>query len=354
MRRLFSKSVLILFLSSTLLLCPTVSGWSAEKFELKFASEYPDKHPTSANAFMPWIKEVDELSKGRLMIQFFNPNTICPAREAYASTVAGSVDIGASPVHYVFGKFPLSEVIQLPFLFNGSESGSLTTWEVYKRFPEWREEYKELKVLWQWTSALLELHTVKKPVRTLEDLRGLKIISWGAHVNAMLRALGANPVDSKPMDTYMALERGMADGVVCPIAPMRAFKISDAAKHHTILHLGVDVFWAGANLGKWNSLPQDLKKILEETTGDKMAQLSGKTLDEGSIRDVQWMKEQKHTFYVLPQKEKERWKEKVRPISEEWVKKMEGKGSKVARNLYETVTALGKEYSEKTPGGYKE
>ena len=88
MKRLFSKPVLILFLSSTVLLCPTVFGWSAEKFELKFASEYPDKHPTSANAFMPWIKKVDELSKGRLMIQFFNPNTICPAREAYASTVA--------------------------------------------------------------------------------------------------------------------------------------------------------------------------------------------------------------------------------------------------------------------------
>jgi TRAP-type C4-dicarboxylate transport system substrate-binding protein len=354
MKRRFPKPVLICFMSVTLLLCLTASGMTADKIELRFASEYPDKHPTSANAFMPWIKKVDELSKGGLMIQFFNPNTICPAREAYASTVAGSVDIAASPVHYVFGKFPLSEVIQLPFLFNGAEAGSLTTWEVYNRFPEWREEYRELRVLWQWTSALLELHTVKKPVRTLEDLRGLKIISWSAHVNAMLRALGANPVDSKPMDTYMALERGMADGVICPIAPMRAFKISDAAKHHTILNLGVDVFWAGANPGKWNNLPQDLRKILEETTGDKMAQLSGKTLDEGSIKDVQWMKEQKHTFYVLPQKEKERWREKVRPISEEWVKKMEGKGYKIAQKLHETVTTLGRENSEKTPGGYRD
>ena len=59
-------------------------------------------------------------------------------------------------------------------------------------------------------------------------------------------------------------------------------------------------------------------------------------------------------FFVPSPKEKERWKEKVRPISEEWVKKMEGKGSKVARKLFETVTTLGKEYSEKTPGGYVE
>ena len=63
----------------------------------------------------------------------------------------------------------------------------------------------------------------------------------------MIKALGANPIDSKPVDTYLALERGMADGVICPIAPMRAFKITDAAKHHTILNLGVDAFWAGMN-----------------------------------------------------------------------------------------------------------
>jgi TRAP-type C4-dicarboxylate transport system substrate-binding protein len=108
------------------------------------------------------------------------------------------------------------------------------------------------------------------------------------------------------------------------------------------------------NWAKWNSLPPELRKILEETTGDKMAQLSGKTLDEGSIRDAQWLKEQGHSFYVLPSKEKERWMEKLKFVSDDWVKKVEGKGSKVARNLRETMTTLAKEYSEKTTGGYKE
>jgi TRAP-type C4-dicarboxylate transport system substrate-binding protein len=354
MKRLIVKNIFIIFLFLGIIFAFIPYGWSSDKVELKFASEYTDKHPTTINAFMPWIKKVGELSNGKLIIQFFNPNTICPVREAYASVAAGSVDIAASPNHYTYGKFPLAEVIQLPFLFNGSEAGSLTIWEIYKRFKEWRDEYKEIKILWQWTSALLELHTVKKPVRTLEDFQGLKIISWGAHVNTMIRHLGANPIDTKPMDTYMALERGMADGVICPIAPMRAFKISDVAKYHTILNLGVDAFWAGMNLKKWDSLSSELKKILEETTGDKMAQLCGKTLDEGSIRDVKWMKEQGHTFYLLPPKEKERWIEKVKPISDGWVKNMEGKGYKVARTIYETVNKLGKEYSAKTPGGYKD
>jgi TRAP-type C4-dicarboxylate transport system substrate-binding protein len=353
MKRLFPKPVWMLLLTATMVTFFAVSGWSADKFELKFASEYADKHPTSVNAIMPWMKKVEELSKGRLMIQFFNPNTICPAKEAYASTVAGAVDMAGTPTHYVYGKFPLTDVISLPFLFNGAEAGSLTIWELYKRLPEWREEYKEVKVLWQWTSALLELHTVKKPVRTLEDLRGLKILAWSAPVATIIKALGANPVDSKPVDTYMALERGMADGVICPIAPMRSFKITDATKHHTILNLMVDGFWGGMNPAKWNSLPADLQKILEETTGDKMTQACGKTLDEGAIRDVQWMKEQGHTFYVLTPNEKDRWKEKVRPIADEWLKKAEEKGYKVAKGLRDTAMTLSRENSEKTPGGYK-
>jgi TRAP-type C4-dicarboxylate transport system substrate-binding protein len=353
MRKLFYKSVLILFLTLTMLFPFAVSGWSAEKVELKFASEYADKHPTSVNAFMPWMKKVEELSKGRLSIQFFNPNTICPAKEAYASTVAGAVDMAGTPTHYVYGKFPLTEVVALPFLFNGSEAGSMTIMELYKRFPEWREEYKELKVLWQWTSALYELHTVKKSIRTLEDFQGLKILSWSAPLNTMIKALGANPVDSKPVDTYMALERGMADGVICPIAPMRSFKISDATKHHTIINLGVEGFWGGMNPAKWNSLPPDLQKILEETTGEKMAQACGKSLDEGSIRDVQWMKEQGHTFYVLTPNEKDKWNARVRPIADEWLKKAEEKGYKVAKSLRDTAITLGRENSEKTPGGYR-
>ena len=85
-----------------------------------------------------------------------------------------------------------------------------------------------------------------------------------------------------------------------------------------------------------------------------MAQISGKTLDEGSINDVKWMKDQGHTFYALPPNEKSRWRERVQNMDEEWLKGMEAKGQKSARKIYETAISLGKEYSAKTVGGYKE
>ena len=354
MRKQFHKPVFMILVGAIALLCLAVAGWSADKFELKFTCEYMDRHPTVQNAYLPWMKQMAEQSQGRLQIQFYNPGAIAPVKEAYPSTVAGAVDIGACGTVHMTGKFNLVEVLELPFLFNGAESASITVWELYKRFPEWREEYKEVKMLWQWASALYQLHTVKKPVRTLEDLKGLKIISWSAPISNLIRMLGANAIDSKPQDTYMSLERGMADGVICPLAPMRSFKITDAAKHHTILDLNAGGFWGAMNQAKWNSLPPDLQKLIEESTGDKMAQLAGKTLDEGAIQDSKWMKEQKHTFYVLSPAEKEKLKEKLRPVTEEWLKKMEQKGYKNVRQIYETTVILGKQYSEKTKGGYAE
>jgi TRAP-type C4-dicarboxylate transport system substrate-binding protein len=354
MRRQYDKTVLTLSLIAVMFFCFAASAWAADQFEIKFACEYTDKHPTSVNAIIPWIKKMNELSQGRLSITFYNPNAIAPSTQVFASTVAGAVDIGASSTVWVPGKFNLSEVVQLPFLFNGAESASLTMWELYKRFPEWREESKEVKMLWQWASALFQIHTVKKPVRTLEDLKGLRIISWAASTNNVLKVLGANPVNGNPVDTYLALERGMADGVCCPLAPLRSFKISDVAKHHTIVNLYASGFWAGMNRLKWNSLPPDLQKIIEDSVGDKMAQLCGKTLDEGAIQDSIWMKEQKHSFYVLSPAEKEKWRERLKPITEEWLKKMEEKGYRNVREIYRTAVSLGKQYSAKTKGGYAE
>jgi TRAP-type transport system periplasmic protein len=354
MRTQLHKTILMTLIGAVALLSLAVPVWAADKFELKFACEYVDKHPTSINAFIPWIKQMNEKSQGRLSIAFYNPNAIAPSTQVFPSTVAGAVDIGASGTIWVPGKFNLSEVVEMPFLFNGAESASITMWELYKRFPEWKEEFKEVKMLWLWASALFQLHTVKKPVRTLEDLKGLKIISWSASSNNLLRALGANPVDGKPVDTYLALERGMADGVLCPLAPLRSFKISDAAKHHTVIDVFASGFWGGMNQAKWNSLPPDLQKMIEESTGDKMAQLAGKTLDEGAIQDSKWMKENKHSFYVLSPAEKEKWRERLKPLTEEWLKKMEGKGYKNVREIYATAVSLGKQYSEKTKGGYAE
>jgi len=354
MRKQFSKSMVVILAVFSTLLFFSVCAWSADKYELRYASEYPDKHPTVRNAILPWMEEVKKLSGGRLEIHFFNPNALAPARKVYDALVAGSIDMTGSPCHWVHGKFPLNTAIQTPLIFNGAEAGSLTVWDMYNKYPEWRNEFKDIKVLWQWTGATFNLHTVKKKVLSLDDLKGMKIIGINPQIRKVLKMFGANPIDMPPQDSYLALERGMAQGMAFPIAPLKAFKISDVAKHHTIIDALVDPFYGAINKNKWNSLPPDLQKILTDTTGRKMAQKCGLTLDQGSINDSKWMKSKGHKFYVLTPAEKKRFAAKVQSMHEDWVKGMEKKGHKNARKIHDDIVRTGAAYSKSTVGGYKE
>lgn len=353
MKKRFSKIMVGLFISSLIMVTFSVCAWSADKYELRYASEYPDKHPTIRNGILPWIEEVKRLSGGRLVIHFFNPNAIAPARKVYDALVAGSIDMTGSPCHWVHGKFPLNTVIQTPLIFNGAEAASLTTWDMYNLYPAWRNEFKDIKVLWQWGSATFNLHTTKKMVRTLDDLKGMKIIGINPQIRTILKKLGVNPISMTPQDSYLALTRGMAEGMAFPIAPCKAFKITDAAKYHTIIDAMCDPFYGAINIKKWNSLPPDLQKILTDTTGRKLSQICGKTLDEGSIDDSAWMKKKGHKFYVLPTAEKKRWVNKIQDIHEKWIKDMEKKGHRNARTIHDDVLRTGKAYSKTTVGGYK-
>ena len=353
MRKTMSKSMFVFVLAALMVFACALRGMAADKVAIKLASEYNDKHPTVVNGWMPWIEDLKKKTNGGLEVQFYNPNTLVPAMEMYNAVVSGSADMAAAATWRNFGVFPLDEVIALPMMFNGAEAGSLTIWEMHQKYAEWQAEYKNIKPLWQWVSATLQLHTKKKEIKSLADLKGMKIIGWGATSLNFVKLLGANPIESTPQDTYLALERGMADGALCPLAPLRSFKISDATKFHTIIDLYVDSFWAGMNLNKWNSLPDEYKKILTETTGANMARISGKTLDAGARDDVKWLKENGHTFYVPNKEEIAGFKSAASPVVDAWMKNVEGKGFKNAKQIYEDTLKLAAKYSAETEGGYK-
>ena len=348
MKRLFLRLTLVMVIASLALFSMSAQALASggKKFEINFSSEYWPKHPTIVNGYLPMFEEMKKKTGGRLAIQYYAPKVLTPNREHFVATANGVVDMAFAPQGFTVGKMPLAKLSSLPLMFDSSVAGSLTVWELYKRFPEWKAEYDGIKTLWHHVSALFELHTVKKTVRTLEDLKGMKIIVWLPMVRNLATALGANPVEVNPHDTYLSLQRGMAEGVICPIAPMRSMKITEVTKHHTLLGLAVDSFWGGMNIPKFNSMPADLKKVFMGYMGDHIARVSGKTLDDGAARDTKWMKNNGHTIYPLPAAEKKRWLAKVRHMHEGYVKEMEGKGYKNARKIYDTAVQLSAEFQK--------
>ena len=96
-----------------------------------------------------------------------------------------------------------------------------------------------------------------------------------------------------------------------------------------------------------------MKKLMEDSTGMKMTKICGRTLDEGAIADAQWMKDNGHTFYVLPKEEKDRWRQKLKGIHEETLANLEAQGIKNVRAIYDEAMRLAEKFSNETEGGYK-
>ena len=306
------------------------------------------------NGFKPWIAEVAEKSSGSLKINYFTPNTLCPDKDSYDAAVSGVADLGATLSGYAAGKFPITEVCEMPFIYPGSEAASLGFWKMYQKYPEIQNEYKDAKMMFMWSTATMQIHTAKKMVRTLEDIKGLRIISLTALSSDILRSLGANPIEIPTTDAYLALQRNMADGILLPLAPARSFKITDVCKYHTICDVTSAPIYGVMNTNKFNSLTPEQQKVLNETTGEKLSRRLGQTLDEGSVADCKWMKTQGHEFYVLPGEEKARWVEACTPMYENWIKKMESKGVTNAREVFNEAERLGKELASQTGRGYQE
>ena len=341
-----TKSSLIVVLLVCCFLIPFADNVSAKEdtYKLKYISVYPPMHPSIVNGVMPWIEDMKKKSGGRLIIQFYAPRTLTPILEHYEAVKSGIADMAFSPQSLNPGKFPLADVIALPFMFRSAEAASLAAWELTRQFPEIAAEYKDIKLLWFHTSALYEFHTAKKPVRSLKDLQGMKAIVWTASGRKYGETLGVIPQEILGPDTYMAMQRGMAEAVFSPLAPIRSYKLDETTKYHTLGHFNLEPFWGGININSFEKLPPDLQKIIMDTSGYYMAGVFGRTLDAGHVAGIKWMKQKGHEFFELSEEELDKWRERVRPIYGAWVKDMEALGYKNAGKILETARALGKKY----------
>lgn len=354
MKKNCTKVVLGIFILTVALMSFSAIAWSAEKYNLRMSSGYPLKHPTVALGLKPWVEEVKKASNGKLNIKIFPPNALHPSIDGAEAVAKGIVDMSYNAYGLNKGKFPIGGFMTLPFLFRSATAGAYTAWDLVNQYPEYMEEHKDFHLLWIHASAIFHLHTVKKPVKTLEELKGMKIIIWVADSRAFLEALGAIPLEVEAYDTYLALERGMADGVLCPIAPMRSFKVTDVAKHHTTMNLGSAGFWGAINHKSWKKLPPDMQKLLTEMTGKNMGRIASGALDKGDDMSVKWMKKQGgHYFYEFTPEEMVTMRQKLEPAYQKYYDDTAKAGFSKGKELVKDASELNEKYQKELDAAKK-
>jgi TRAP-type C4-dicarboxylate transport system substrate-binding protein len=293
--------------------------------------------------YKEWIKKVEEETKGRLDIVFYPGASLGPPMEAYKMIESGAVDMGCVIAGFFPGRFPLTDVVQLPFLgLPSAVVGSRVYWDLYEKFPEFRKEYQNVKVLILYSDAPTPIGS-NKAIRRAEDVKGLKIRALSGSPTEMLKALGGSPVLMPPGDIYTSMERNVIDGWMISWEACEGNRLQEVTKYFTTANMYQPALMFLMNLNVWKKLPPDIQKIVEEHSGAAGAEFFGKGFDRANKEGIEMVQKMKGREVIpLKPEQVKKWTKICKPIWNKWTADTEAKGLPGKAVLSETQKLVAK------------
>lgn len=307
--------------------------------ELKLASFVPPGHIIWTDVITPWTREVAKASNNQLTVRMF-PAMQLGGRppELYRQMVQGISDITFTLPGYTSADFPMMALTELPGTAVSADDGTRKLWTHFDKYLA--RDFKDSKVLMLWNSDSASLMSRSKPIRTLEDLKGMKIRTPSAAQSAQLEALGAIPIDMPANQIYNNLDRGVIDASMIPMSAALDFKLIEVAKYFTIEPpLGRSPFLVAMNRARYEKLPPELKKVIDDTTGLKLSLKGAETYDKINGEAVAQAKKTRELITLSPQEQK-RWTAAFKPLIQRQVDAGE-KAGLPARGLASAYGLLG-------------
>ena len=295
--------------------------------ELSLNLVVPPTHPRWIQAMKPWTQEVMKRTGGRVKITPYFAAALAPFAEAFDAAVTGAADLTEAFTQSTPGRFPFSAVTGLSPLDKFTPRPSRILWDIYNKFPEMRQRYAAAKVLFL-ESTQASVILAKTPVRKLEDLKGMKILTdapWGVK---RLKLLGASGVGMPFGEAYGSLQTGVIDGIICSESPALGRKFFEIAKFATQMNpVGYVPLVVAMNQNTWKKLPKDIQEKIEEVSGDYAVDLFDKA-GVAHEKDARTQSIEKFgvEYITLPKDEIARWNKLDAPIQQEFAAELESKG----------------------------
>jgi len=296
-----SKLFCALALSAGLTACGgsgAIDANSDETIVLRMSHFMPAPSTMNTQAFEPWASKIEEESNGRLKIENFPGATLSKPDTTYDAAAKGTVDIGVQLQGYTSGRFPLSQIAELPGMSNSASQMSCLMQTLYDNGTI-AGEYEDSHVLALYGLGPGVLHS-NKPIATPEDMKGLRIRRPSAVAGDIIESMGAAPVGIPATDIYTALQRGVIDGLSLPWDGVPVFRLDELVKNHTNIAFYSSGFVMNMNKEKYNSLPDDLKKVLDDNSGMVFSKMVGDVISEMDTKALQAAKEAGDTIIDIP------------------------------------------------------
>jgi TRAP-type C4-dicarboxylate transport system substrate-binding protein len=306
--------------------------------ELKLHSFVPPSHIIWAKVLTPWSAEVAQRSKNELTVKLYPSMQLGGTPpQLYRQMVQGVTDATFTVPGYTSADFPMLALTELPGTAESANDGTRKLWAHLDKFLS--SDVKDAKVLMLWNSDTASIMSKAKPVRTLEDLKGMKIRTPSAAQSAQLDALGATPIDMPVTQIYNSLDRGVIDAAMIPMSAALDFKLIEVAKYFTVnAPLGRSPFLVAMNKSRYEKLPPALKKVIDETTGLELSLKGAAAYDAQNTAALDAVKKDRELI-PLPADERKRWVAAFRPLIQRKVEEGE-KAGLPARGLIDAYGLL--------------
>jgi TRAP-type C4-dicarboxylate transport system substrate-binding protein len=289
--------------------------------ELRFANYFPVPARQS-KICEEFIKDLEARSGGELKIRLFTAGTLLSAPKIYDGVVEGIADIGFSNISYTYGRFRMTEALDLPLGFPNAWVSNHVANDFYRQFKP--KEWDKIHMLSMHTSPVNVVLTASKPVNKMEDLKGMTLRGTG-FIADVVSALGGTPRSIAMPEAYEAMQKKVIQGLMIPMETLRAFRLAEVSKYVTeCWPIGqVYTFYLIMNKDKWNKLPPNIQKILNEYPFEEKLATTWNEIDiDGKKLGI----EKGLEFIQLPSDEMKKWKQAVEPVLDKYVKAMTDAG----------------------------
>ncbi|NSL50583.1 TRAP transporter substrate-binding protein [Calidifontibacillus erzurumensis] len=326
------------------LLAVAISTGADEKSEeviFNFGSMDGPVHVQNKETFPYFMEEVEKLTNGRVKFRMYLGGVLGGPNETLDNIITGLMDVGRGIHGYNAGKYPVTAVMNLPFMAEGTgEELSIIAQKLHDTFPEIQGEYDDVKLLWIHAADPYAIITKGKAVRKFEDVKGLRLRTPSEEGSRMLLSWGATPVSLPAPDIYDAIQKGVIDGGVLPIAAIKDFNLTDIVDYVTVGYFNTNMFYVSMNKKSWEKLTPEEQELLEENLlGLPMAQYAGHVYDEQKKRAEEEAKAAGVEFIYLPEQEIEKFKAASKGVIENWIRQMDAKGID-GRKIYSEARRL--------------
>lgn len=290
-----------------------------------------------------WAKELTRITQGKVTVQTFPGGTLLPAKSIFDGVIAGTADIGNFAMSYQPGRFPLSEALDLPLGFKNAKVASMVLYDLIEKYKP--KEFEKVKVLTVFTCPPADIMTIR-PVRSLRDLKGMELRASGTGAD-ILKRLGAVPVAMPQSEAPEAIQKGVVKGMVSSMEVLKDMNYAAYCPYATEANLFVVSFAVVMNINKWNSLPADVKKAIDDLRANQ-AIWTGRYVDDHVKESLAWSKQKyNHQVFQLSGADKKEISRLLQPMVNDYIGKVNAKGlpgQQIISDVYKLKAKYEKKY----------